>query len=156
MLGVTGWKIGWIIAPAEITRAAWMVHQFLPFSVVTPLQEAGAISIETALKSNYFQNTSSIYENLRDFLMNTLVKNGFKPMLPHGGYFIICKVDNSLSGDQDFCKWLTAEVGVTPIPMKAFYQKEFHDKVSQYVRFAFCKEKSMLVEADKRLQMHFK
>lgn len=46
MLGITGWKIGWVIAPAEITRSAWLVHQYLPFIVPTPLQEAGASAME--------------------------------------------------------------------------------------------------------------
>ena len=156
MLGVTGWKIGWIICPPEITRSAWMVHQFLPFTVATPLQEAGAISLEIAMENNYFPSTSSTYEALRDKLMVTLEKNGLNPMLPHGGYFIVCTVDTSLSKGQDFSKWLTEEVGVTSIPMKAFYHPDQHDQVSQFVRFAFCKEESMLDEASKRLAAYFK
>ncbi len=132
-----------------------MVHQFLPFTVATPLQEAGAISLEIAMETDYFPSTKSTYEALRDKLMVTLEKNGLKPMLPNGGYFIVCTVDTSLSKGQDFSKWLTEKVGVTSIPMKAFYHPDQHNQVSQYVRFAFCKEDSMLDEASVRLGNYF-
>lgn len=79
-LGVTGWKVGWVIAPSDLIRAIWLVHQFVVFSVATPLQEAAAISIEHAMNSDYFEKTRSIYESNRDQLMDTLQTAGFRPM----------------------------------------------------------------------------
>ncbi|KAJ3260815.1 Kynurenine--oxoglutarate transaminase 3 [Boothiomyces macroporosus] len=154
MFGVTGWKIGWVIAPPEITRASWLVHQFLPFSVVTPLQEAGANSLEMAMTNGYFEDTTKTYQKLRDKLMKTLNDVGFHPMKPDGGYFIIANIA-PFKVQEDFSAYLTKTVGVTSIPMRAFYQKNSHGEVQHYVRFAFCKDEATLDEAGKRLTEYF-
>ncbi|KAI8901046.1 pyridoxal phosphate-dependent transferase [Globomyces pollinis-pini] len=154
MFGVTGWKIGWCIAPPELIRAAWMVHQFLPFTVVTPLQEAGAESLEKAMTNGYFEETIKQYQSLRDQLMETLQKVGFKPMKPDGGYFIITDIEKYQT-DEDFSTYLTKQAGVTSIPMRAFYSKESQSLVDNYARFAFCKDEKTLSDAGSRLQTFY-
>jgi aspartate/methionine/tyrosine aminotransferase len=149
--GVTGWKIGWVLASKELVRSCWLVHQFLPFSVVTPLQEAGADALEQACENGYFEETVGIYQKLRDQLYEALDKNGFKPCKPDGGYFIVSDIQK-FGVKEDFSTYLTKEVGVTSIPMRAFYDRESHQDVEHLVRFAFCKDKSTLDKGIERLQ----
>ncbi|KAI8848089.1 pyridoxal phosphate-dependent transferase [Chytridium lagenaria] len=133
MFGVTGWKIGWCIGSEEIIRSIWMIHQFVPFAVVTPLQEATASALEQAMKSDYFETTAKQYEDLRDQLRNLLSANNLSPTVPHGGYFIMAdtsaledKVNESTDPahehrrDYRVCRFLTTEVGVTAIPRQRF------------------------------------
>ncbi|KAI8801065.1 pyridoxal phosphate-dependent transferase [Cladochytrium replicatum] len=148
MFGVTGWKIGWVIAPAPIVRSVQMVHQFVPFSIATPLQEAVATALEQAIAGTFFEETRAAYEALRDRLFTMLSSVNLNPTLPHGGYFILAdtssvedpaevseeqlsalKADvserelNRKDGRRDFriCRHLTTEAGVTAIPPSAFY-----------------------------------
>jgi aspartate/methionine/tyrosine aminotransferase len=153
MFGVTGWKIGWCIAPEDIIRSIWMVHQFVPFSVVTPLQvccgkrestgniinhiqEAAAVALEKAMESDYFAKNTARYEHLRNKLRDLLVANNFTPTLSHGGYFIVADTqhlenllppisDENPETRRDFrvCRFLTQEVGVTAIPLSPFYER---------------------------------
>ncbi|KAJ3000295.1 Kynurenine--oxoglutarate transaminase 3 [Globomyces sp. JEL0801] len=140
MFGVTGWKIGWCIAPPELIRAAWM--------------EAGAESLEKAMTNGYFEETIKQYQSLRDQLMETLQKVGFKPMKPDGGYFIITDIEKYQT-DEDFSTYLTKQAGVTSIPMRAFYSKESQSLVDNYARFAFCKDEKTLSDAGSRLQTFY-
>lgn len=156
--GITGWKIGWIIASAEISRSIWLVHQFVPFSVATPLQEAVADCFDEASKSGYFEANSRQYETLRDKLLKTLQRTGFRTMNPDGGYFIVADVSDIQRNHKvegDFCKFLTTQAGVTPIPMNAFYQPSSAHSASHLVRFAFCKDETTIEEAERRLTTYF-
>ncbi|KAH6563285.1 hypothetical protein BASA50_002371 [Batrachochytrium salamandrivorans] len=157
--GITGWKIGWAIAPPSLSRAIWLVHQFIPFSVATPLQEAVAESLRIAQTTSYFEDTSRQYESLRDLLYDGLESAMFNPMRPDGGYFIIAdvsKIQAEWNIQGDFSKFLTTEVGVTSIPVSAFYQPQDQDKVSHLVRFAFCKDRSTIEAALSRIHNYFK
>ncbi|KAJ3102000.1 Kynurenine--oxoglutarate transaminase 3 [Phlyctochytrium planicorne] len=172
MFGVTGWKIGWCIASEEITRSIWMIHQFVPFAVATPLQEATAVSIEEAMVSDYFQKTSAQYEALRDKLRALLESNNLAPTIPHGGYFIMADTtsledkvnkDTELSHEhrRDFrvCRFLTTNVGVTAIPPSAFYERKpgaGGDVPGRYARFAFCKGADLLDAASTKFQLYFR
>jgi N-succinyldiaminopimelate aminotransferase len=89
-------------------------------------------------------------------MYESLSSIGFNPIKPDGGYFIVCNIEKfktQINGD--FSSYLTKEAGVTSIPMRAFYEKSSHGLVEKYVRFAFCKDKELLVEADSRLQLKF-
>lgn len=133
-------------------RALWLVHQYLPFCVATPLQEASAIVIETASANNYFDSMRELYSHQRDVLMQLLIDVGMKPMLPDGGYFIVAKVDIQT---ENICKFLTTDVGVTAIPVGAFYYPKDAHTVLNLVRFAFCKDPKSLQEAGARLKKWF-
>jgi aspartate/methionine/tyrosine aminotransferase len=154
MLGITGWKIGWLIASAEIVRSCWLVHQFMPFCVTTPLQEAGAEALEIAMENNYFAKTATEYQALRDYLMQSLKEVGFKVIKPDGGYFVVADISEFMN-EKDFSTYLTENAKVTSIPMGSFYHKSDQGKVKQYVRFAFCKDLDTLKAASQRLKNYF-
>ncbi|KAJ3216112.1 Kynurenine--oxoglutarate transaminase 3 [Dinochytrium kinnereticum] len=168
MFGVTGWKIGWCIASEEIIRSIWMIHQFVPFAVVTPLQEAAGSALEQAMVSDYFQKTTAQYEGLRNQLRDLLAKNKLSPTVPHGGYFVMAdttSLESQVNASteaaseprRDFrvCRYLTTEVGVTAIPPSAFYERKpgaGGDVPGRYARFAFCKGSDLLDAAAKRFE----
>ncbi|KAJ3031124.1 Kynurenine--oxoglutarate transaminase 3 [Rhizophlyctis rosea] len=168
MFGVTGWKVGWILATPEIVRSVWMVHQFVPFAIVTPLQEATATALSTALTNNYFPQTSHLYETLRNKLHALLASHNITPTLPHGGYFIMADttglpdidtVDPSETRrDYRVCRHLTTEGGVTAIPPSSFYapgDKGREEVAGKLARFAFCKSEEMLSAAEGKLGEFF-
>ncbi|KAI9203137.1 pyridoxal phosphate-dependent transferase [Polychytrium aggregatum] len=172
MFGVTGWKIGWCLGHEELIRAIWLVHQFIPFAVVTPLQEATADALEQTQTNGYFETTRAEYEALRNKLQASLTSTGLTPTLPHGGYFILADTsslpDPALQpGHQDtdprrdfrLCRFLTSEVGVTAIPPSAFYDKSDvkgqQEVAGHLARFAFCKTGEMIDEAAERLKSYF-
>ncbi|KAJ3292407.1 Kynurenine--oxoglutarate transaminase 3 [Borealophlyctis nickersoniae] len=168
MFGVTGWKIGWIISTPEIARSIWLVHQFVPFAIATPLQEATAIALEEAATSDYYERTQKQYEALRNKLQNILSSNGLTPCLPHGGYFIMadttCVPDHlavdkaEARRDYRICRYLTTEAGVTAIPPSGFYDVkdvEGRSAAAKLARFAFCKSEDMLKRAEEKLRSFF-
>ncbi|KAI9002725.1 pyridoxal phosphate-dependent transferase [Gaertneriomyces semiglobifer] len=165
MFGVTGWKIGWATGAADIIRAMWMVHQFVPFCVPTPLQEATAISLEQAIHNGYFERTTQQYQQLRDQLQATLAHVGLTPTLPHGGYFILADTtslpdpaEDHVRRDYRICRFLTKEVGVTAIPPSAFYDPSDTEGLvttGKLARFAFCKNQGMLKTAGQKIEMYF-
>ncbi len=106
------------------------------------------------MENGYFENTTKQYQELRDNLLKSLEETGLKPMKPDGGYFIIATVDPT-KVEGDYSTFLTTQVGVTSIPMGAFYHKDSQSSVQQYIRFAFCKDKETLVEASRRLNAYF-
>eukprot|EP00842_Homolaphlyctis_polyrhiza_P004696 jgi/Hompol1/5227/HPOL_004309-RA len=158
VFGITGWKIGWVIAPAEITRAIWLVHQFIPFCVTAPLQHAVAESLTIAINNGYFDATAAVYQQHRDLLFEGLEEVGLSPMQADGGYFLIAdagRIQQQLDIQEDFSKFLTKEVGVTSIPVSAFYHGDDQASVSHLVRFAFCKDRDTIVAALDRLRNYF-
>ncbi|KAI8591951.1 pyridoxal phosphate-dependent transferase [Geranomyces variabilis] len=169
MLGITGWKIGWVLAPPAITRAIWMIHQYVPFCVATPLQEAAAVCIEHVLTKSptYFSDTARQYARLRDRLHAHLADVGLRPTLPDGGYFIladtsIVDVDATTATtgerrrDYAVCRELTEHALVTAIPPSAFYDAQADlSAPGRLARFAFCKNEEMLDDAGAKLKAYF-
>jgi len=149
---VTGWKIGWTIAGPELTDAIRMAHQWIPFSVASPLQNAAAIAIDLCQENDYYQELREFYQKKRDYLVAALEQAGLRPLIPEGTYFIT--VDTSAWGhetDDDFCRHLANEYGVVAIPPGAFYSKEHRHLAHNLARFAFCKQDEALEAAAKRL-----
>ncbi|HSH45684.1 MAG TPA: aminotransferase class I/II-fold pyridoxal phosphate-dependent enzyme, partial [Longimicrobiales bacterium] len=150
---VTGWRVGWIVAPADITDAIRKVHDFLTVGAPAPLQDAVAAGIET-LDPDYYRELAADYRRRRDVLHDGLSTAGFDCSPPAGAYYILA--DFSALSDLDdraFSHWLAAEVGVAPVPGSSF----FHDPEagSTLVRFAFCKRLETLEAAGRRLRDHF-
>ncbi|KAI9024219.1 pyridoxal phosphate-dependent transferase [Hyaloraphidium curvatum] len=173
--GVTGWKIGWAVGPKELIRTIWLVHQWVPFAIVNPLQEASARAFNKALDEGFLPRQAAQYESLRDQLAAMLRTAGLEPCVPHGGYFIMAstetlrdpaEVEPWASMDEyqsearrDFriARWMTKEAGVTAIPPSPFVDKEDGEagrEMGRWVRFAFCKDAKMIDEAGKRLLEH--
>jgi len=156
---VTGWKIGWAIAPAHLAHAVLMAHQWIPFTVATPLQEAVATAFETAPKEDYFQWLATTYEAKRDKLMVALNDVGLTPVRPDGSYFIIVAtghlpvpVPEGTGRDVAVARWFTTDVGVTAIPPSPFYSAQHSHLTDNLARFCFCKTDDMLDEAVRRLR----
>jgi len=158
---VTGWKIGWTISPQPLATAVFLTHQYIPFCVTSPLQEAVASVMEESLKNGYFEWLKKMYQEKRDKIVNILKNSPFVPIVPKGSYFVLADSSklpkNAFKGsfaqkDWNVCSWLTTEIGVAAIPPSAFYSKEHQELGANIVRFCFCKKDSVLEEAGNRLQ----
>jgi len=143
---VTGWKIGYVAAPAPLTAEFRKVHQFNVFTVNTPMQVGLAHYLSDPRP---YLDLPAFYQKKRDFFRAGLANSRFK-LLPCEGTYFQC-VDYSAISDlpeAEFSKWLTAEIGVAAIPVSAFYH-EAHE--SGVVRFCFAKQESTLATALERL-----
>jgi methionine aminotransferase len=143
---VTGWKVGYVAAPAALTTEFRKVHQFNVFTVNTPVQYGLASYMRD---EGPYLNLPAFYQRKRDIFRAGLAKTRFK-LLPSEGTYFQC-VDISEVSDLDeaeFCKWLTAEIGVAAIPLSAFYGDGFDQRV---VRFCFAKKDETLNAAPDRL-----
>lgn len=145
---LTGWKIGWSIAPPALTAGVRAAHQFLTFASATPLQRAAAIAL--GCDDAYFSALQDEYLERRDLMVNELRSAGLAPFVPQGSYFVICD-HRSFGFDDDvaFCEHLVREVGVASIPCSAFYEPP---EERGLVRFAFCKTPETMREAGERLR----
>jgi len=145
---VTGWKLGYCIAPAELSRELRKVHQYVTFCSMTPAQLAMADFIRT--EPLHDQQLSTFYQQKRD-CFNRLMANSrfsFKPSA--GTYFqLMDYAEISDTPDIDFSRWLTSEVGVAAIPVSVFY--ETPPEQQRTIRFCFAKNEHTLENAAKRL-----
>jgi aspartate/methionine/tyrosine aminotransferase len=155
---VTGWKIGWTIAPRPIAAAIFAAHQWIPFAVSTPMQEAVAVALEESPAHDYFHWLSAMYQAKRDKLLGALNEVGLRPICPDGSYFIIFHTDGldvpaeaGYRRDFSVCRWFTHTVGVAAIPPSPFYSAEHAYLTDNLARFCFCKTDEMLDEAVARL-----
>jgi len=142
----TGWKMGYCIAPPELTKEFRKVHQFNAFTCHTPTQ----VALATFLKNrDAFLSLSSIMQGKRDYFIELMQQTKFTLQNSYGSYFI-CGTYEKMSdeGDKDFAIRLTKEAGVATIPVSAFYQNGKDDKV---LRFCFSKKKETLEAAVNKL-----
>ncbi len=146
---LTGWKIGWAVAPPELSSALRGVHQFVTFATATPLQHAIAAALSAP--RDYYDGLVADYRIRRDRLSATLEAAGLRPFPAEGTYFLLGDA-RALGWDDDvaFCRFLVEHAGVAAIPMTAFY--EHRARGAGLVRFAFCKADATLAEADRRLR----
>ena len=150
---VTGWKVGWAVGPETLITALRRAHQWIPFTVATPLQHASAQVLREAAGGEYYLELCNTYRRKRDLLLDALQKTPLEPLVPQGGYFVIA--DASALGFEDdvaLCRWLPKEIGVAAIPPSAFYSEAHKEQAKRLVRFAFCKSDEALLEAGARLQ----
>ncbi len=143
---VTGWKVGYVAAPAVLTTEFRKVHQFNVFTVNTPMQHALAHFMGDAAP---YLELPAFYAHKRDLFAAGLAKTRFK-LLPSAGTYFQCVDIGEVSdlGEADFCQWLTSEIGVAAIPLSAFYGDGFDQRV---VRFCFAKKDETLRTALDRL-----
>jgi N-succinyldiaminopimelate aminotransferase len=149
---LTGWKIGWAIAPPGLTAAVRAAHQFLTFAVATPLQHAAAVAV--ACDDRFYQEQAAVFAARRDRLAGPLRAMGFRFADPDGGYFILA--DHSAvsarlgcADDEELCAALIDRAGVAAIPPSVFYQRKVLGRAQ--LRFAFCKTEATIDEAVRRL-----
>ncbi len=145
---VTGWRVGWAVAPEKITNAIRKVHDFLTVGAPAPLQEAGAAAL--SLPAEYYAKLAEGYRVRRDHLMPTLEQAGFKCFPPRGAYYVMTDI-SAFGFDDDiaFTKYLVKDIGVAAVPGSSFYRDPRDG--SRQVRFAFCKKLETLDAAAVRL-----
>ena len=144
---VTGWKVGYVVAPAGLMREFRKVHQFNVFTVNTPMQYGLAAYMS---QPERYLELPGFYQRKRDLFRAGLAQTGLG-LLPSEGSFFQCVQIGGVSqlSEAEFCRWLTIEVGVTAIPLSAFYVDGFDQGI---VRFCFAKEEDTLNQALHRLQ----
>jgi aspartate/methionine/tyrosine aminotransferase len=153
---VTGWRIGWIVAPADLTDAIRKVHDFLTVGAPAPLQEGVAVALDE-LPPSFYDGLTAMYRGKRDLLHSALVDAGFRCLRPEGAYYILADFTGlgpAAAGgppldDTAFAVWLSRVVGVTPVPGSSFYREGGGRTL---VRFVFCKTAEIRVEAARRLR----
>lgn len=154
---VTGWRVGWALAPPEPTQAIRKVHDFLTVGAAAPLQQAGASALHSP--DSYYTNLSAAYAEKRARLLKILESAGFTVYKPRGAYYIMTDISRfqfpsddprfaSPTTDVAFARYLVQEIGVACVPGSSFYNDP-QDGASQ-VRFTFCKKPETLAAAEAR------
>ncbi|MBK8810189.1 MAG: aminotransferase class I/II-fold pyridoxal phosphate-dependent enzyme [Acidobacteria bacterium] len=145
---VTGWRVGYVIAPADLTNAVRKVHDFLTVGAANCLQHAGAFAME--FPEHYYDELQAEYQRKRDFIVPILKNAGFKCGFPEGAYYVMTDIsDFGFSDDVEFTRHLIRDIGVAAVPGSSFYNDKA--KGSQRLRFCFCKKDSTLEAAAERL-----
>ena len=148
---VTGWKVGYVAAPAAMMAEFRKVHQFNVFTVNTPMQYGLAEYLKNA---EHYLGLPSFYQAKRDYFRKGLQQTKFKLLPAPASYFQCVNytelgISQASLSEADFCSWLTTEIGVAAIPVSAFYAKPIESGV---IRFCFAKEEKTLSIALERLQ----
>jgi aspartate/methionine/tyrosine aminotransferase len=154
---VTGWRVGWAIAPPEATSAIRKVHDFLTVGAAAPLQQAGAMALNSP--QSYYDKLAASYAEKRERLVKILQRAGFTVFKPRGAYYIMTDISRfadpdpvrfpAETKDVRFAKYLVEEIGVATVPGSSFYN-DAHDGANQ-IRFTFCKKEATLAAAEARL-----
>jgi aminotransferase len=146
---VTGWRVGYCIAPPGITSAIRKVHDFLTVGAAAPLQAAGAYAL--SLPADYYAKLQLEYQRRRDLLLPVLENAGFRTFTPDGAYYIMTDISKfGFADDVEFTRHLIREVGVACVPGSSFYS--ISERGAQQVRFCFCKKDETLLLAAERLR----
>ncbi|MBI2835090.1 MAG: aminotransferase class I/II-fold pyridoxal phosphate-dependent enzyme [Acidobacteria bacterium] len=145
---VTGWRVGWAIAPPELTASIRKVHDFLTVGAAAPLQEAGAVAL--ALPDHYYDELAREYCRRRDLLLDILERHHFTCYKPYGAYYIMTDIGAfGFPDDVAFARYLVTDVGVAAVPGSSFYHDPGLGRTK--LRFCFCKRDETMMEADRRL-----
>ena len=149
---VTGWRLGYLIGPADVIDGARKVHDFLTVGAAAPLQEAAVAGLE--LPDSYYEDLKNLYTKKRDFFCRGLDEAGLKHNVPAGSYFVMVDISEFLElprfrgmTDLEFCEWMIREIGVAAVPGSSF----FREPVNHLIRLHFARSKETLAEALRRL-----
>jgi N-succinyldiaminopimelate aminotransferase len=148
----TGWKIGWSLAPPDLTAAVRRAHQWITFATSTPMQAAGVVAL--GLDDEFFHSLVVSYQHKRDFLVNVLREAGLRVAVPQGTCFVMADfAPLGFDGDDaEFARWLIREIGVVVIPPSVFFSDAHKPLARNWVRFAFCKMQDTLEMAAHKLR----
>jgi L-glutamine---4-(methylsulfanyl)-2-oxobutanoate aminotransferase len=145
---VTGWRLGYAVAPAAISEPLRNVHDFLTVCAPAPLQAAMLAAL--ALPESYEDELRAAYAERRAAFLEILERNGFDPVAPEGAYYTLAGYERLGSEPpREFVERMAREARVVAVPASAFYRP---DRGVNAVRFAFCKSPVTMAEADRRLQ----
>jgi len=146
---VTGWRIGWCLAPPAIVGAIRKVHDFLTVGAPAPLQEAAALAL--AMPGEYYDRLAADYRARRDYLVPALAAAGFRVFPPHGAYYVMTDISPfGFADDVAFARFLVTDVGVAAVPGSSFYSDPAAGR--QRLRFHFARRRETLESAVERLQ----
>lgn len=146
----TGWKIGWLTAPAELVQTIMAVKQYLTFVNGAPFQPATAVGLR--LPDSYYRGLTEDLQAKRDILADGLTSAGLITTRPDAGYFIIADAAPlGVTDAAEFARELPRLAGVVGIPVTAFVRPENRDGLGTHLRFAFCKKRELLVQASAQL-----
>ena len=138
---VTGWRVGWVLAPPDLTDSIRKVHDFLTVGAATPLQQAGVVAM--GLSPEYYSGLAQEYTDRRDHLLTSLQAAGFRCFVPRGAYYIMTDISAfGFSSDSTFVSHLIENIGVAAVPGSSFYAHSERGK--QQIRFCFCKKYATL------------
>jgi len=145
---VTGWRVGWVTAPPEITAAIRKVHDFLTVGAPAPLQHAVAEAL--ALPDEYYEELKASYAKRRRILVDGLRRAGFACEPPAGAYYVMADIRSAGFEDGDeLCRRLPERAGVAAVPGSSFFDKKAAG--AAWIRFCFCKKYETLEEAGRLL-----
>ncbi|HEX4430433.1 MAG TPA: aminotransferase class I/II-fold pyridoxal phosphate-dependent enzyme [Frankiaceae bacterium] len=146
---VTGWRVGWTVAPPHMTGAIRKVHDFLTVGAAAPLQAAGVAAM--ALPPSYYESMAADYLERRDLLCDVLRKTGFEFVTPDGAYYVLCDTHavDPAGDDVLFARRLVEQIGVAAVPGSSFYPDPADGR--RTIRFAFPKRLETLHAAADRL-----
>lgn len=149
---ITGWRLGFLIAPPHVAEGAKKVHDFLTVGAPAPLQEAACVGLRFG--PDYYERFARMYAEKRDRFCGGLEQLGFRCVRPQGTYFVLVDVGDYLSlprfragGDLAFCEWMIGAVGVAAVPGSSF----FREPVGSLIRLHFARGEATLDEALRRL-----
>ena len=149
---VTGWRLGYVIAPEEVAEAAKKVHDFLTVGAPAPLQEAAVVGLN--FPESYYEELRALYTDKRDHFLAGLDSIGLKHNVPRGTYFVMVDISDFLAlpafkgmTDLEFCEWMIKNIGVAAVPGSSFFREEVND----LIRLHFAREKETLDEVIVRL-----
>jgi len=145
---VTGWRIGWCLAPPSLSGAIRKVHDFLTVGAPAPLQEAAAVAL--GLPAAYYRGLAEGYRERRDFLIPALAEAGFRPFPPRGAYYVMTDISSfGFDDDVAFARHLVERVGVAAVPGSSFYAEPGAGVAR--LRFHFARRRETLEQAAHRL-----
>jgi aspartate/methionine/tyrosine aminotransferase len=141
---VTGWRVGWVLAPPDLSNSIRKVHDFLTVGAAAPLQAAGVIALN--LPDDYYRGLATEYAKRRDHIINNLESAGFRCFRPRGAYYVMTDISAfGYADDFAFVRHLIDNVGIAAVPGSSFYSQSCGS--SQQVRFCFCKKYETLESA---------
>ncbi|PKL06304.1 MAG: aminotransferase [Spirochaetae bacterium HGW-Spirochaetae-9] len=143
---ITGWRLGYTIAPAHVTDGIRKIHDFLTVGAAAPLQEAAVTAL--GFGDDYYRDLTALYASKRDIFLSYLDKAGLSYVKPQGAYYVLVNIEEfGAKSDTAFCEWMAAHAGVAAVPGSSFY-KDFEDR---YIRFHFAKKDETLHAAGQKL-----
>lgn len=149
---ITGWRLGYLIGPAEVMEGAKKVHDFLTVGAAAPLQEAAVVGLN--FPDSYYEELLETYTEKRQYFLDGLDRIGLKHNVPQGTYFVLIDISEFLAlpqfagyTDLEFCEWMIKNVGVAAVPGSSFFKEE----VNHLIRLHFARTKETIDEALSRL-----
>ncbi len=143
---MTGWRLGYVIAPSKIIAEARKVHDFLTVGAAAPLQEAAVTALK--LPPAYYEELQTDYTHKRDLFCSYLDDANLKYVKPQGAYYVLVDIgDFQAKDDTAFCRYLAKDIGVAAVPGSSFFQEPVH----HLIRLHFAKSDDVLIEAGQRL-----